>query len=148
MTKPSKGTALFVAFFGLMFLVPGVLALFTFLANRNSASASGKTAGAGIAVFISAIGGVFVFGALAGYGRLKKQAALEEANPAAPWLWRADWASRRSESLKKNIQITAWVICGLCNLVDRKSTRLNSSHPSISYAVFCLKKKKTHEKLA
>src|SRR5438128_5647963 len=26
---------------------------------------------------------------------------------------------------------------------DRKSTRLNSSHGSISYAVFCLKKKKT-----
>src|SRR5690348_18138464 len=25
--------------------------------------------------------------------------------------------------------------------LDRKSTRLNSSHPSISYAVFCLKKK-------
>src|SRR4051794_41755912 len=33
---------------------------------------------------------------------------------------------------------------------DRKSTRLNSSHPSISYAVFCLKKKKnkiSHERL-
>src|SRR4051794_11704333 len=29
--------------------------------------------------------------------------------------------------------------------VDRKSTRLNSSHPSISYAVFCLKKKKKKE---
>src|SRR4051794_41577143 len=29
--------------------------------------------------------------------------------------------------------------------LDRKSTRLNSSHPSISYAVFCLKKKKRHE---
>src|SRR5690348_18081050 len=27
------------------------------------------------------------------------------------------------------------------NRQDRKSTRLNSSHPSISYAVFCLKKK-------
>src|SRR5438876_8025198 len=27
---------------------------------------------------------------------------------------------------------------------DRKSTRLNSSHPSISYAVFCLKKKNHH----
>src|SRR5688572_32344695 len=27
-------------------------------------------------------------------------------------------------------------------LVDRKSTRLNSSHSQISYAVFCLKKKK------
>src|SRR2546430_10173846 len=28
---------------------------------------------------------------------------------------------------------------------DRKSTRLNSSHSQISYAVFCLKKKKTSE---
>src|SRR3712207_8798407 len=37
---------------------------------------------------------------------------------------------------------------GLCkveaseHLLDRKSTRLNSSHANISYAVFCLKKKK------
>src|SRR5690348_18107855 len=30
--------------------------------------------------------------------------------------------------------------------LDRKSTRLNSSHPSISYAVFCLKKKTTKKK--
>src|SRR5947209_13389452 len=30
--------------------------------------------------------------------------------------------------------------------LDRKSTRLNSSHANISYAVFCLKKKKTTEK--
>src|SRR2546428_7039039 len=29
-------------------------------------------------------------------------------------------------------------------LRDRKSTRLNSSHDQISYAVFCLKKKKNH----
>src|SRR5436853_4880620 len=41
-----------------------------------------------------------------------------------------------------------------CNLhaistiaADRKSTRLNSSHLGISYAVFCLKKKKTKQKL-
>src|SRR4051794_41377492 len=32
---------------------------------------------------------------------------------------------------------------GLRGLGDRKSTRLNSSHPPTSYAVFCLKKKKT-----
>src|SRR5690554_4904994 len=31
--------------------------------------------------------------------------------------------------------------------VDRKSTRLNSSHVRISYAVFCLKKKKTKQKI-
>src|SRR5688572_31296849 len=32
--------------------------------------------------------------------------------------------------------------------VDRKSTRLNSSHSQISYAVFCLKKKNTPKALA
>src|SRR5256885_6608111 len=31
---------------------------------------------------------------------------------------------------------------------DRKSTRLNSSHLVISYAVFCLKKKKSYESMA
>src|SRR5699024_12115925 len=38
---------------------------------------------------------------------------------------------------RKNLKI-----CSPSNKTDRKSTRLNSSHVSISYAVFCLKKKK------
>src|SRR2546430_669980 len=33
------------------------------------------------------------------------------------------------------------ILRGPCICVDRKSTRLNSSHSQISYAVFCLKKK-------
>src|SRR3712207_8208780 len=33
---------------------------------------------------------------------------------------------------------------GSPGVADRKSTRLNSSHANISYAVFCLKKKKKH----
>src|SRR5207247_10328232 len=36
----------------------------------------------------------------------------------------------------------AVVVVGRAVVVDRKSTRLNSSHEWISYAVFCLKKKK------
>src|SRR5688572_32179620 len=40
----------------------------------------------------------------------------------------------------KGIRITARMIA--LNGIDRKSTRLNSSHSQISYAVFCLKKKK------
>src|SRR3989442_9671345 len=36
---------------------------------------------------------------------------------------------------------------GVLETADRKSTRLNSSHVRISYAVFCLKKKKTCERL-
>src|SRR5438876_7864569 len=41
------------------------------------------------------------------------------------------------------VAVLAGSVVGLAaHAADRKSTRLNSSHPSISYAVFCLKKKK------
>src|SRR6267154_691197 len=39
-----------------------------------------------------------------------------------------------------------WSLVGHNVSPDRKSTRLNSSHPSISYAVFCLKKKTIQER--
>src|SRR5699024_12082347 len=42
----------------------------------------------------------------------------------------------------KNDQLTG----GASQLQDRKSTRLNSSHVSISYAVFCLKKKTSNNR--
>src|SRR5699024_11373563 len=42
----------------------------------------------------------------------------------------------------------AWIVLfvsiAISATIDRKSTRLNSSHVSISYAVFCLKKKKLY----
>src|SRR2546429_3803229 len=40
--------------------------------------------------------------------------------------------------------LDAGVRSAILRYVDRKSTRLNSSHGYISYAVFCLKKKKTN----
>src|SRR3712207_8787713 len=44
----------------------------------------------------------------------------------------------------------AGVACahGVVRHQDRKSTRLNSSHANISYAVFCLKKKKINKHLS
>src|SRR5438552_16908754 len=41
--------------------------------------------------------------------------------------------------------IPSWAESGGWDSLDRKSTRLNSSHQIISYAVFCLKKKKKKE---
>ena len=117
MTKPSKGAAAFFIFFGLMFLVPGLLSLFTFVINSRNHSTSGTIAGAAIALFISAIGAGLLFAAVGGYRRLKQQAGVEEANPASPWLWRTDWASRRAESLRKNTEVTAWVVCIFGNIV-------------------------------
>src|SRR5258708_31492586 len=46
-------------------------------------------------------------------------------------------SSLATQSLKVTSDLTP-----LKNILDRKSTRLNSSHQIISYAVFCLKKKK------
>src|SRR2546427_7741956 len=46
------------------------------------------------------------------------------------------------ESLCKAIHSVVRRIVDFCEVEDRKSTRLNSSHSQISYAVFCLKKKK------
>src|SRR3712207_8260336 len=40
--------------------------------------------------------------------------------------------------------VSAWGHDFRPDYLDRKSTRLNSSHANISYAVFCLKKKNTH----
>src|SRR5574340_1519023 len=48
--------------------------------------------------------------------------------------------SVRSEEHTSELQSPKDLVCRL--LLDRKSTRLNSSHQKISYAVFCLKKKK------
>src|SRR5699024_12085597 len=51
---------------------------------------------------------------------------------------------RNNESYQK-VHLSPLFLSGQLQLLlrDRKSTRLNSSHVSISYAVFCLKKKKT-----
>src|SRR6266478_402362 len=48
-------------------------------------------------------------------------------------------------SAKQPVIRTDVVVDARKALVDRKSTRLNSSHSQISYAVFCLKKKKNDE---
>src|SRR5690625_6599654 len=47
------------------------------------------------------------------------------------------WASAATGSFRKRLAMLA--VCWN-NPSDRKSTRLNSSHVAISYAVFCLKK--------
>src|SRR5699024_12363369 len=51
------------------------------------------------------------------------------------------WAAKRSNTTS-HFYTAAGSLTGIQNgmAIDRKSTRLNSSHVSISYAVFCLKK--------
>src|SRR3712207_8395701 len=59
-----------------------------------------------------------------------------------PLRTQADWALRAGLQLCVPTAVSAAVPERLRPTPDRKSTRLNSSHANISYAVFCLKKKK------
>src|SRR3712207_7361002 len=64
-------------------------------------------------------------------------AAYDAASPEQQTLMLVN-AERRERGLP-TVQLDTTLI----SRIDRKSTRLNSSHANISYAVFCLKKKKT-----
>src|SRR4051812_49758256 len=64
------------------------------------------------------------------------------APPQRRHLTRPDSDHQASRLRRVRLRTSATVGVG----TDRKSTRLNSSHMSISYAVFCLKKKKKKKK--
>src|SRR3712207_7462295 len=54
------------------------------------------------------------------------------------------WVGVATSCLRHRARRTMRAESGRCASSDRKSTRLNSSHANISYAVFCLKKKKKY----
>src|SRR2546421_7661339 len=56
--------------------------------------------------------------------------------PAGHQAMRVEWAGAESPGPRRAL------LDAPLEVADRKSTRLNSSHDQISYAVFCLKKKK------
>ena len=117
MTQPSKGAAVFLTLFGLMFLVPSLLAAFVFLTKSPNNSPAGMIAGVAIAFFMAAIGATLIFAAIGGYRKMKQQAAVEEAHAASPWLWRKDWAVRTAKSQNKGKAITLWVICTFVSMI-------------------------------
>src|SRR5439155_24059545 len=71
-------------------------------------------------------------------GAHKRDAAMGQANRS-----QANWSGDHSGAvLLSQIAVTNPTSTASPEALDRKSTRLNSSHVAISYAVFCLKKKK------
>src|SRR5690349_22886853 len=70
--------------------------------------------------------------------------SLHDALPILASSW------RKAPSTKVDVMVAGFTgtstVHSMSN-ADRKSTRLNSSHVEISYAVFCLKKKKSREQV-
>src|SRR6267142_4542118 len=94
MTQPSKGAALFLVLFGLPFLGAGLFFIYAQLAGSGNFGTGNKIFGVMFGSVFALIGGGLIYAAIGGYGRLQKQAAIEESNPLSPWLWRTDWVIR------------------------------------------------------
>src|SRR3712207_8086253 len=78
------------------------------------------------------------------HGELLRQ--LEDRARRRPAVRNTPSREERSVRLHRGLLQSAPPAFG--HRLDRKSTRLNSSHANISYAVFCLKKKKTPTSLS
>src|SRR5689334_24793658 len=80
----------------------------------------------------------------AGAPYLNRQRLLLGLMDLAPRIWGEGWANTDVARLaaERGARFDLFEMIRIFAGTDRKSTRLNSSHSSISYAVFCLKKKK------
>jgi len=117
MPQPSKGAAVFLILFGLRFLGAGLTFIYAQLVSRENFTTTRTVAAVAFGLVFASIGGGLIYAAIGGYGRVRKQAAVEDANPLSPWLWRTDWASRRAGSQNKKSEIFYWVLAIFCNMI-------------------------------
>src|SRR4051794_41488811 len=77
------------------------------------------------------------------YTTLFRSCFEKQEAPSCEWALIFNAKTQRPKGAKKVERVKSFPrLWASASSRDRKSTRLNSSHPSISYAVFCLKKKK------
>src|SRR3712207_8165507 len=81
-------------------------------------------------------------------GRELAEQAVRDVLHHAAAAERRQAAGDRQIGLHRDVRAAALPRAQGADHEDRKSTRLNSSHANISYAVFCLKKKKTKKQAA
>jgi hypothetical protein len=115
--KPSKGAAVFLFCFGLMFAVPTLLAAYVFIVQKPPKNLLSACIAAIALLVTGSIGAGLIFLAFAGYRGMKKQAAIEEANPNSPWMWKKDWAAMRADSRNKGKELVLWSLSLFVNLI-------------------------------
>ena len=117
MAQPSKVGPVILTIFAFPFLGGGLSFIYALtVASRNFKPAD-LALRLVMASFFFLVGAGLLFAAFKAYGFLKKQAALQEANPLSPWLWRADWAASRAEGANKRRYISAWIAAVFVNLI-------------------------------
>lgn len=117
MAQPSKVAPVILTIFALPFLGGGFFFLYALRVSSQNFAPTDLAVRLAIASFFALVGVGLVFAVFKGYGFLKKQARLREANPLSPWRWRADWAASRAESANKKSYIRAWIAAVFVNLL-------------------------------
>ena len=117
MAQPSKVGTVILTVFALPFLGGGLFFTYALIVSRQNFKFADLAVRLVMACFFALVGAGLIFAACKGYGFLKKQARLQEANPLSPWLWRADWAASRAEGGNKKSYIRAWTAAVFVNLI-------------------------------
>jgi hypothetical protein len=116
MSQPSKVGPVFLILFALPFFGGGLMTLFLVLRGLQGPGVAQLIAGFVAMIFV-VCGAGLIFAAIRGYESAKERAALEEANPLSPWMWRADWLALKAQGKNRSSEAIAWLICGLWNLI-------------------------------
>src|SRR5260370_37046226 len=96
MTQPSKGAAVFLTLFGLPFVGGGLAFIYAQLVGRGNFRMYDVVAAVLFGSVFVFIGGVLIYAAVCGYGRLEEQAAIEGANSLSPLAVRTGLGQRRA----------------------------------------------------
>jgi hypothetical protein len=118
MGQPSKAGAAFLFVFGAPFLCFGLFFAFASLSSSPSIhNNTNPVAGAMFGLVFAMVGAGLMAGAVYGYSKQKQQAAIAQANPDSPWLWRDDWATGRALSRTRNSVFAWWIGTAMASMV-------------------------------
>lgn len=117
MTRPSKVGEGFLIIFGLFFAAFGLFAASTFFLSASGPTRSNGWVGLLFGAIFTLVGSGIIYGAIYGNRKLQEQAAVEQANPDSPWLWRKDWAASQADSKNRNSAIGLWLVAFLVDAI-------------------------------
>jgi hypothetical protein len=110
--------AVFLVAFGMVFLAAGLFFGWVALFAPPESVHGSRAVGVVVCAIFVIVGGGLATAAICGTRQLEEQAALEQAQPDSPWLWRKDWATSRAYGTNGKNAIGLAVFAGLWNLIS------------------------------
>jgi HEAT repeats len=114
---PKIVVAIFVCF-GLVFAGFGIVGAVGIFFGDPAKFHGNPLIGIAVCCIFIAVGLGIVLAGIYGARKAKQLAALKQASPDSPWLWRDDWAASRAESKNRNTAIGLWIAAIFWNAIS------------------------------